>query len=345
MVVSFFLLTTPYNGTYGNLRSMSVPSEITGIHQADVLIRSALIAAIEDMRANDWLLDHAFNWLPSDLLTKADYGRAEVDKAKRWFRSTKIPVLMSTAIVDPSFPCITITLVESGEAETTLSDTHYVPQQEDDRLWPALTPVFVGSWGPTTGLLVVPDRITEQLVLAPGMMVIDRSGRSHPILEVVDDSTVRLAPEAAGDFTASVIKGARPTGITTIGSVAMKEVYAIGCHVQGEQVHLTYLHTLLVFMLYRYKASLLEARGFERTVVSSSDFRHNEAFEMELTFSRHTNITGYVRQVWPEYSGQKIQSIDTRPIIVCGAGTQENPEDLSWIGEEDALTVALRLKR
>lgn len=355
---------------------MGVPSEIIGIHQGDVIVRTGIMAAIEDLRANDWLLDDCFNSLPNDMLTKEAYGQNEVDRAKQWFRSTKIPVMMSTAIVDASFPIITMSVVDSAEAETTIGDTHYVPEQDDDRTWPALTPIFEAFYVPpgatsfaapangfpyelpvtldgnpatitvnsgdlAPGTLIVPPGVSAALVLAPGMQIIDREGVAHEILTVIDDSTVTINPVTA-DFSKTVIKGKPPSSITIIGSVKHKETYAVGCHVQGEQTHLIYLHTILVFCLYRYKKRLFEARGFERHVITSSDFRRNEQFDPELTFSRHLNLTGYVPQVWPEETNAKITAVESLT-VVDGAGTQEDPDQQLWVGEEDALTLGLKM--
>jgi hypothetical protein len=318
---------------------MGVPSEAIGIHQSDLIIRSAIIAAFDDLRANPWLLDYAFAQLPKDTLTKDEYGQREIDNAKKWFLNTRIPVFMSTRVDEVSLPAISITLLESVEAETTLADVHYVPQQDTDRVWPALTAPFTPeSYNQTTGEMTIPGSVT--LVLAAGQQIIDATGGVHEILEVIDDRKVRIEP-AIADFRGAVIKGKPPSSIASFESVRMKETYAIGCHVQGEQVYLTYLHTLLVFALLRYKATLLEARGFERSSISSSDFRRNEAFENELSFSRHVNLTGYVTQVWPGEISPKVTAMQTVTRIADSgklpAGT--NPDESLWIGDQDILTL------
>lgn len=317
---------------------MATTSEIIGIHQSDVILRSALIAAIDDLRAKDYLLDFVFASLPKDALTKAEYGQREVDNAKRWFRSTKIPVMMGTTLADASFPVITFSLVDSGEAEVTLGDVHYEPLVDDDRLWPALTPVFEAT-GAQSGTVTVPD---QQLVFAPGMLLIDSAGGEHPIIEVLSNTSFTIAPSTA-DFRSCVIKGQRPSRVTAVESVKARETYSIGCHVQGEQVNLTYLHSVLVFILYRYKQRLFEARGFERMTVTSSNFmRSDQITEVEGTYSRFINVSGYVTQVWPKDTYEKIQTVSVQPLIIAGAGTQTHPEDALWVGEEDALALAMR---
>lgn len=320
--------------------------EVRGIHQSDIIIRSALIAAMEDMRANPWLLDHAFASLPKDSLTSSEYGQREIDAAKKWFLKDRIPVFMSTRIDQAVFPCISISLVDSVEAEVTFSDTHYVVAQDDDRVWPALTRTFVpDKWDPVTGYLTVPQDIASSVALTPGMQVVGKDGTAHEILSLVDGTNLTVVLAAApANLDEAVIKGKPPAQVAKLESVRAKETYSIGCHVQGEQTHLTYLHSILLFILYRYKASLLEARGFERSVVSSSDFRRNEAFENELTFSRHVNLTGYVTHVWPADVTPKVTSVSTA-VGVDGAGklpSEADPNDSLWVGDQDLLLIGLK---
>lgn len=50
-------------------------TEAQGIVQSDILIRSALIAAISDLRANPYLLQYCFASLVNDNLTWQEYRR------------------------------------------------------------------------------------------------------------------------------------------------------------------------------------------------------------------------------------------------------------------------------
>jgi hypothetical protein len=317
----------------------SMTTEVTGIHQSDVIIRSAIIAAMADVRANPWLLDYVFASLPKDPLTMKEYGEREIDAAKKWFMSTNIPVFMSTRVDEVKLPAISISLLESTEAETTLSDTHYQVQEDNDSAWPALAgPFSPTEYSAATGIMKVPDL---GIILAPGMVVVDSIGRAHDILEVPDADTIQIKAGTVADFSGAYLKGARPSFIAQLESVVMKETYSIGCHVDSEQTHLTWLHSILTFILLRYKETLLEARGFERTQINSSDFRRNESFESEFVFSRHLNITGYVRQVWPKAIKPKITATAITPLMISDSGklpADTDPNDASWIGDEDALT-------
>lgn len=320
----------------------SMTTEALGIHQSDVIIRTAIVAALADLRANPWLLDYVFASLPRDDRTMKDYGEKEVQRAKEWFLKTNIPIFMVPRLDESKVPCITIKLLDSQESEVTLGDVHYQEKEDLDTAWPALTPAFTPTrYNPATGIMVVSDQIQASVVITAGMLVIDAVGKSHVILEVFEDGSFNLEQGTMADFTNAVIKGSKPAFVTRLESVGYRESYQIGVHVSGEPVYLTWLHSIIVFVLLRYKQALLEARGFERSVFSSSDFDRNDQFESEFIFSRYLNMTGFVRQYWPKDINPKITSFLPQPIRVIGAGNLPDgtdPNDALWVGETDTLS-------
>lgn len=209
-----------------------IANEAIGSHQSDIVIRTAIIAALADMRKNPWLLDYCFAGLPKDELTAQAYGEQEVAKAREWFLKTDIPVMMSTHINDIKMPCITIALASSSEDDQVFGDIHYEPFEE----------------------------------LSDGRIV-------------------------------------------SLESTHYREVYHIGCHVQGESFELAYLHSIVHFALNRYKDAYLENRGFERSTMRSTDFVKNEYFDVELAYSRFIEITGYVMHVWPKNVSEAIEEV------------------------------------
>ena len=310
--------------------------EAKGIHQSDVILRTALVAALADLRAHPDLLDYVFASLPEDELTRKSYGEKSVQSAKDWFLKTNIPVVMVPRVDEGKVPCITIKLVSSEESETTLGDVHYEPTQDTSKDWPALAGPFQPvDYNPATGLMALPDL---DIVVVTGQILVDNTGRSHEILDVSEDG-VQILPGTVADFSKTWLKGQPPIFVTQLESVWYRENYQIGIHVSGEPVFLTWLHSIVVFALFRYKQSLMEARGFERSVFSSTDFDRNEGFEGEFVFSRYINIVGNVRQYWPKDTNYKLQSL--QPIIrVADSGklpSDTDPNDALWIGDQDVL--------
>jgi len=276
-------------------------SECVGIFQADIILRTAIMEGIRDLRKNPWLLDFAFASLKYDALTQKVYGQKEIQKAKDWFLKTEFPVAMRPILDEAKNPLISIQLLQSSESEMTLGDIHYEPQEDYDQDWPALTPQFTPVYDASTGICTV----SLPVILTEGMLLIDSTGASHEILEVLGDG-FRIAAGTVANFRNAVIKGTRPAYDLNLESVVYKEVYRIGVHTAGEQVTLTWLHSIVKFILLRYKETLLEARGLERTVFSSADFDRDQEIE-EIAFARYITLTGYVREVWPKAVSQKLE--------------------------------------
>jgi hypothetical protein len=284
-----------------------VSTEIQGIAQSDVLIRTAIVRSLERLYADPSQLDHVFHSLAEDEETRAVYGEKQIELAKNWFLTSHVPVFMAFRVAEEQIPCITISLQESVEAEQTHGDVHYIPQEETAGDWPVLSGKFTPlAYSPVSGIMVLPSGLMGDQLIAPGMFVLTRDGRKYEIKENLGDDEISLAPNTVGDFVNAVIKGARKRYVTTIESVFFKETYQIGIHVQNEPAYLLYLHAIVMFCLMKFKQDLLEARGFERSVISSTDFRRNQEFDVEEVFSRFINITGFVQQSWPK---------DVRPMI------------------------------
>jgi hypothetical protein len=324
-------------------------TEAKGIHSSDIIIRTALTMAIADIRANPWLLDHVFASLIDDVPTANVYGEKERQQAKSWFLKTDIPVVMDYRMDGVEANSISISLVDSSETENTLGDVHYQPFEDVEAAWPPLTSAFTPeAYSAATGILRLPAQIADSLLVTTGMVVLDRVGRIHQISDVLDRSSVVLKPGTIADFTDSVIKGSKPRLVQEVESLAFRETYRIGVHAHGEPFHLTWLHSIAVFALLRYKQALLEARGFERSVISSSPFAKNEAMGHENFWTRFISITGYVRQYWPKTATQRILSSEVSPLNVDTIGNASKTyspdagfteEDAPWMSQDGVGTT------
>lgn len=346
----------PYPQTEVMTRPLELPlpdalTKIVGIHQSDVIIRSALTAAIADLRANPWLLDYVFASLPQDTLTWKEYGEKSVQQAKQWFLRTNIPVKVVPVLNELTVPCVTISLISSSEVtqESTIGDVHSESSEQTTSPWPALTPIFAPvSYNQSTGIMVVPT-LPEDIYPAPGMYLVDKVGRYHEVLEVLDSTTLKIQPGTVADFRETILKSGRAGFVANIESSSFREAYRVGVHVGGDPAPLVWLHSIVTFILMRYKEALLEARGFERSTHSSSDFQRDSQFETEMVFSRYIELTGYVRQYWPKAIASPIDAVVMDPIRVSGenasvkvADAGVDPDEALWVGDLDTINPARR---
>jgi hypothetical protein len=318
---------------------MESSNDVVGIFQSDLIIRTALVAALADMRANPWLLDYVFASLKKDALTQAAYGK-EVRNAKNWFLHNDVKIVMNTQLnAGAKFPCISIELGSSGEVpeEATLGDVHYTPREDVIGPRPNLCDAFTPtSWDPASATLVLPLGTAQQLDLAEGLVVVTAAGAEYRVDAVLNARTAVLGcPVGTNvDFRAAVIRGAAPSMVQHVESSSFAESFSIGIHVHGRPVLLVYLHSIVVFCLLRYKEVLLEQRGFERSTFSSSEAARNAFFGKENVFSRYINLSGRVRQYWPKFIGPKITSVAAVLGIADGPDTDIvlNPLDTSAYG-------------
>jgi hypothetical protein len=318
---------------------LPLPDSLTsslGIFQSDVIIRTAIVAAIADLRANPWLLDYVFASLPKDSMTMSQYGEQEVSRAKEWFLGTDIPVIMYPNLDAAKLPCISISLLESSENAATVGDIHYEPSEETDAGWPVLFGPFTPSnYNAGTGVMQINANGFE--LMEDIQCVVDSKGNEYPITETYDDNTFAIAAGTVADFTDATIRSPKPAFVAQLESIEFKESYNLGSHVQAEPVHLTYLHSILTFILLRYKLALLDVRGFTRSVVSASDFQLNGQYGKENVFSRFTTLTGYVRQYWPGSVNPKIAAIATQLVVenTDHVAAGDSVTTSTWIGDKD----------
>jgi hypothetical protein len=327
---------------------LPLPDSMTssyGIFQSDLIIRTALIAAIADLRANPFLIDYVFASLPKDTTTFNEYGEQEVKTAKEWFLQNNIDVRMNVKGEPPSFPSVTLALLDSTEAENTLGDINpEMPVETNDTIWPTLAGPFTPKYNAGTGIMVIPDEWKGKVSLAVGMVVLDALGKSHPIVEVLDEVSFAIEAGTVADFSNGEIRGPRPAYITSLESASFRETYSIGVHAMGEPVHCVYLHSIIVFALMRYRQALLEARGFERSSISSSDMRRNDQVEnAENIYSRYLTLQGFVRQYWPKAITPRTLAVNVTPLHISGLQKLESdgtgpadPTNAPWVGEGDA---------
>ncbi len=286
---------------------------LDGFFQGDILIRSALIQAFADLRANPELLDAAFAFLERDEMTKKAYGQKEADRAKEWFLKNNIPVVMTPAESEAGLPCISVQLGSSVAAETTLGDVNYDPQDFNQTKWVNVSKTFSPvNYDLNTGIITPPPNVfLDGVVPGVGMHLFDTNGNKYRITEVFDDNSFRIDEAIVADFSRSTVKGYRPSEVTKWESAVYKQTYHIGVHVDSQSVYLLWLHTIVDFVLLRYKEWYLEARGFERSTTTSSDvMRREDLGATQLVFSRFIDITGYVRQYWPKKTSPTVQGIN-----------------------------------
>jgi hypothetical protein len=315
-----------------------------GIFQSDVIIRSALIRALDDIRDNPWLLDFIFASLLHDEVTREEYGEKNLEEAKSWFLKTDVPVSMSYRHDQPVSPLIAVSLEDSSEnGANSLGDVHSTPTEMVDASEivvknPTLT-FTPAAYEPATGTVTLPDGLTTEQVHVGMVLVSTREGKDFPIREVVDAHSFRIEPGVRADFFRAQVAPPEHIYVVNLESVEERETYRIDVFVAGNPVHLLYLWAIVKFALYRYKQELLEARGFERSTVSSMSLRLlRGTSDAETLYARTFMVSGWVRQSWPKSVRPRVMGLSTQITFSDEANTSTSPADQStqgWDVESD----------
>lgn len=320
----------------------------TGIFQSDILIRAAVIEGLDEIRRNPWLLDYCFAFLPNDDLTAKTYGTQELEEAKQWFLQTEVNVTMAYRPDRPQLPLIAIELVESAEAHATLGDHHYDTAEDvlasEVAIKPniALGPFTPTSYDPTTGKLTLPTDLSTSKVFV-GMYVFDSVANKGYQIEDVSDTGFQIAPNTVANFTRCYVASRDSYWVIPLYSQLHRETYRLRCFVSSNPVHLSFLYSVLMFILLRGKKDLLEGRGFENsTMVGSGVSGTTDKDSPEFIFIRDITLTGLVRQYWPGTPHQKLDGVLVDAIKIIGGGTsatgiQQQVADQGWEMEDDQL--------
>lgn len=304
-------------------------SRAFGIFQGDIIVRTALVAAINDLRKNPWALDYVFSSLDKDDLTKNVYGQKEIDKAKEWFLTTEIPVVNSLRIDNIRLPCISVSLQEASELENSLADKNY----DTEEIYSEVLPVLFGPFGalsydPDTGEMLLPPELVEAVIPNEGMIIEDYAKNSFTVLKT-DGATVWIAPNNAINPSKLWLKSKYPQKVQ-LEAVNFRENYVIGCHSRGEPYECLYLYSIVLFSLLRYRQQFLEERGFERTSLSGTDLRINDAFDAEVVFSRFVTLSGFVRQYWPKNILNTVESVVVRDVKIGPKSNNVLLQEEAW---------------
>lgn len=328
-----------------------VRTSTKGILQSDILIRTAIMEALDEVRKTPWLLDFVFSWMVSDELTRSQYGEKELDEAKRWFLNSEIIVTMSYRVDRPQLPCIAIELIDSVEDVATLGDVNLEgPYEEIDgtetviQPQPVLGPFTPKSYNSSTGKITLPDNLNTIQIFEGNIIFDIKTNKGYQIISIYDDSSFFINPGVNANFTKAYIAPLSSLYTVALESLSFRENYRLRCYVNTAPVHLTFLHSILLFQMLRKKEDLLEGRGFERSTINSGPIGAWEGEgNVELTWYRDITTTGYVRQYWPKKITPKLDGINFGIKIMDSGSTPPSIQDQvinqGWELEDDQFSA------
>ncbi len=245
---------------------------------------------------------------------------------------------------------ISIGLQSSTEDLSTLGDVNYEPSEDVPANEVSTTPqVLLGPFTPksfdsATGIVTLPDNLNTDNLFVNTILVDTKSNYGYIIREILTDSSFLIDEDVIANFTNAYVAPIDSFYTASIESCLFKQTFAIKAFAQSEPIHVLYLQSIIEFILLRYKEQLLEARGFERSTISTGPLYQFAETDKDLTWARDITLSGYVRQYWPKMISPKIQGIKIQGIQIIG-GTVTPPGFLNLVvqqgwgieGDNDAI--------
>ena len=293
-------------------------SDINGIFQGDLIVKTAIELALEDMRKNSWLIEDVFSSLNENPILKKRYGMKEIQRAKDFIMNNQIDVYMHHRIDKMNYPCITISIGNSNEDKSlaTLGDQSVAFEEYDASeigkpIKYLVAPFKPLSYDKETGILEIPTTIQEYRYLDQGMLLLDpKTGGAFTILGKAGEHGLAINPGSKlpkGELVIipryHIYKARRERAIS-------QEQYNIGCHVHGDPSFLIFLFSVVKYGLFRYREGLLEHNNFQLSNLTCTDMIKNEAMSEENIYSRWITLSGQVEESWIKTPKRFIEAVD-----------------------------------
>lgn len=276
------------------------------IFSGDVVIKLAVEQGLADIRANPYLIDNIMGQFKDPAL--ATYGQKEIDRCKEWVLNNKIEVLLRYRLDKDEFPCVTIALNSSSEledmkhlADTSTESVILMPSDINKPISYVVKPFVPTEFDINSGFVGIPSSAKNTQAIRAQMILVNLStGDGYIIIDIAEGG---ILIESGLNITASsfAIVPRYPFYEAKVEHSFFRETYTLGCHVHGDPSTLLWLHAITAYCLLRYKESLLEARGFTQTTISSSDIAPNQHMSQpggENIFSRFVTLSGMVENSW-----------------------------------------------
>jgi len=288
------------------------------IFPGDLIIKTAIELALDDLRKNPWIIEDIFKVMVTNPYLKKKYGWKEVERAKEFLLNNNIPVYMKYRLDKQEFPSISIAINNSNEDKSlaTLGDLddcveEYTPSQIGQPISYIVPPFIPSSYDKVSGIIEVPTDVEEYKYIGEGMVVASpTSGIGFVIIEKAGNNGFRIASGSDLPSGELAIVPRFQTYRARRERIISQETYHIGCHTEGDPSTLLFVHSAVKYCLLRYRESLLEFNGFELSTISSTDMIKNDAFGAENIYSRFIVLSGQAVESWVKTPYRKIEAVD-----------------------------------
>lgn len=299
-----------------------------GIFQGDIIIKNMIELSLNDLKQNNWLLDHIFSDLTSSPYTNKKYGINQINSAKEWLANNEIDIYLRPRNDKDRLPCIVIYNENSSEQENlkTMGDTStesiiLLPQDIGKPIPYVVNPFVPIGYDSFTGIVEIEQDLKGLDTVSAGMILVNPSNGNGFIIRDISSNGIVIDPNIDLNITQLAIVPKYQFYEAKIEHIWMSEVYTISCHVHGDVQPLIWLKSIVLYSILRYKQSLLEANGFFESVISSSGImedRYSSGPDGEQAFFSSIQLSGKTEYSWIKAPHRILESIVLREKVGDG---------------------------
>lgn len=277
------------------------------ISQTDIIIYEALKLGLQDVKENIWLIDDIFSVLKNPNFVASQNGQAEIDAIKNWFQNTDIPVLLKYRVDKETFPCVTVALGSSQEksemkhlADLSTDVEVFTPSQTQKPISFIVKRFLPESVNTEQSYIVVRDDFSFRGVRVGQTLVDLTTGLSVRIIRI-DKNKIYYEPDDRLELLELAIAPEFPYYKARREHTFFQETVSIGCHVSGDPIQAIWLSSIVIYVILRYRESLLEAKYYTQSQIGISELVPNEEYggvASDLVYSRYITMSGQVEYSW-----------------------------------------------
>ena len=274
------------------------------IYQGDLRIKAALTIGLEDISKNLWLIDDILGDTVSNEYMRRFYG-SQIESCKQWIQNNRINILMSERDDKVEFPAITIELGSIDEkmelrhmGDLSVESVKLLPNTINKPIPYVLKPI-PGSYNQTTGVFTFGSDVDLNNVSPKMVLVNPATGTGYIIQSITVLNQVNLLPELSLPVGQYGIIPEYQYYESRIGHAFMQENYTITAHAMDQQTTL-WLHTIVMYLLLRYRQVLLESQGGAESIIKSTKLYPNADYSDagQVIWSRQINLSLQTEARW-----------------------------------------------
>ncbi|HMG15264.1 MAG TPA: hypothetical protein VK590_07460 [Saprospiraceae bacterium] len=288
------------------------------ISQSDLVLIKALTEGLAYLRRNPWQLDYVFQDVTASNLN-VEFGREEIQRAKKWFLKTEIPVFGVYRLDKPIYPCITVSVLSSNESEAHAAlgeiDPMVFPEDEtvNKQDLVSVPDMIEGPFSPsydiTTGIVTIPDEFSTELIFVNQGLYSQTSNTTYQIQAILSDKTFLIDKGIRDNLTNSFITPAYNVLKVMRHIANFKEQYEINCCIKGTPGELYWLHAITTYVLLQRRQYLLEKYNIGLSNLSSGEMVLDEAQSPENFFQRRIIMTGMAEVRWVDCLSEYLEGV------------------------------------